>query len=404
MATEVDVRAGTATDREKIAAIRAQLPAIHERVYFNTGTNGPVPQCSQDALLDYAALELHEGRIGPDAYKRAAEARVATRTALAGVLGCDPLEIALTHNTTEGLNMALMGLDWGPGDEVVTATTEHPGGLYPVYLLKQRYGARIRMTGIGLKELDPVAELRKVLGPRTKAVVLSHVSWGTGMVLPMREIADLAHGVGALVIADAAQSCGMVPSSVYELGVDAYACSGQKWLCGPDGTGALFVRRDRLGDIQQTFMGYRGVRMGMSDYEGYFVPAAGAERYEVASLYSPAVRALGASVEWIANDIGWEWVYRRIAALGRYCYAALAGAPGVTLYSPPASMAGLVHFTLDGIAPPDLTARLYERGIIVRYTPFPHVNRVATGFYNTEEEVDRLVGALAEIYKSLKDG
>src|SRR3954466_287995 len=101
------------------------------------------------------------------------------------------------------------------------------------------------MTTIGLPDHDPIEELRQALSPRTKAVVLSHVNWATGMVLPIRELADLAHAAGALLICDAAQAAGMVPSNVYDLGVDVYACSGQKWLCGPDGTGALFVRRER---------------------------------------------------------------------------------------------------------------------------------------------------------------
>src|SRR5262249_43116750 len=155
------------------------------------------------------------------------------REAVAALLSCDPAEVALTHNTTEGMNIALMGLDWRPGDEVVTASTEHPGGLYPVYLLHQRYGVRIRMTEIGMPGGNPVEQLRAVLGPRTRAVVLSHVSWATGMVMPLEQLIELTHRAGALFICDAAQSCGMLPTRVSALGVDAYACSGQKWLCGP---------------------------------------------------------------------------------------------------------------------------------------------------------------------------
>lgn len=394
-------RIGSVAEREKIAAIREELPAIHERIYLNIGTNGPVPRRAHDALVHYAVNELEAGRIGPSAHQRALEVQAATRAAIADLLGCDPLEIALTHNTTEGMNVALLGLDWQPGDEVITATTEHPGGLNPVYLLRQRYGARIRMTEIGLKDRDPVAELRAALSPRTKAVVLSHVAWSTGMVLPMRELSDLAHGVGALVICDAAQGCGQVPAPVYELGIDAYALSGQKWLCGPDGTGALFVRRDRLGDIRQTYIGYRGIIAGMSDYEGHFVPTRGAQRYEVASHYMPAVEGLRTSLAWIAGDVGWDWAYQRIATLGQYCYERLAAIDGVTMFSSQERMAGLVHFTLAGIAPADLTAKLYERGIVIRHTPHPSANRVATGFYNTEEELNRLADAIDEIQRSL---
>ena len=99
----------------------------------------------------------------------------------------------------------------------------------------------------------------------------------------------------------------MVPSRVLDLGVDAYACSGQKWLCGPDGTGALFVRRDRLGDIQSTFAGYHTIRHGMSDFEGNFVPTAGAQRFEVATVNPASAVAFTASLRWITEEVGWQW-------------------------------------------------------------------------------------------------
>ena len=384
-------------EQEKIAAIRAELPAVQAYHYFNAGTNGPFPQRSYEALLQYAQRELTDGRITPTTFSQMRETGDQVRAQMAAILGCDPLEIALTHNTTEGMNIALMGLDWQRGDEIVTATTEHPGGLHPAYLLKQRYGVRLRMTDIGLPHVDPVAALERVLTPRTKAVILSHVCWATGMVLPVRELAALAHQYGALMICDAAQSCGMVPANVYDLGVDAYACSGQKWLCGPDGSGALFVRKDRLGEIQSTYMGYFGIKPGMSSTEGYFVPNDGARRYETASQYYPAVKAFATSLAWLNEEIGLEWIYRRIASLGQYCYQALASVPGVTLLTPRERMAGLVHFTLEDVAPADVTTRLREQGILIRETPAPAANRVSLGFYNTREEIDLLVEAVARV-------
>jgi L-cysteine/cystine lyase len=295
------------------------------------------------------------------------------------------------------MNIALMGLDWAPGDEVITAPSEHEGGLNPVALLRERYGVTVRYTPIGLAGCDPTAELAQALSPRTKAVVLSHASWSTGAILPVRQLADLAHDAGALLICDAAQSCGMLPTQVYELGVDAYACSGQKWLCGPDGTGALFVRRDCMQRIQQTYIGYAGTKSRVSHTEAVFEPVESAQRYEIAALSPPAVKGLSASLNWIAGEVGWDWAYRRIRELGRYCHAALAQIEGVSLYLPQQAIIGLVHFTVAGVAPADLTTQLGERGIIIRHTPDPQLNRVATGFYNTEEEIDRLAQAIAEI-------
>src|SRR5215469_12708362 len=146
------------TDQEKIIAIRAELPVVQTCIFFNAGTNGPFPRRSHEALVQYAQTELHAGRIGLATFMRMLETFKLVRATMAELLGCDPDEIALTHNTTEGMNIALMGLDWQKGDEIITATTEHPGGLHPVYLLKQRYGVKIHMTDIALPQVDPIEE------------------------------------------------------------------------------------------------------------------------------------------------------------------------------------------------------------------------------------------------------
>ena len=383
------------SDAEKVAAIREAMPAVRAYAYLNAGTNGPLPRRAHEVLLAEARRDLEEGRILPERYPRMSAIKEETRARFVELLGCDASEVALTHNTTEGMNIALLGLSWQPGDEVVTARLEHPGGLHPLYILRQRFGVRIRMTDIGSVAGDPVEELRGALTPRTRAVVLSHVSWSTGRVLPLRELAEVAHAAGALLICDAAQACGMVPSRMKDLEVDAYACSGQKWLCGPDGTGALFVRRDRMGDIAQTFATY--LSFSAHDNEGYFVPAKGAARYEAVTHYPPSITALNASLEWIEREVGWKWAYARITVLGRVCYDALAGLPGVTMHTPRGDMAGLVHFAVEGIEPPELTKRLSERGVLIRHLIEPAVNRVSTGFYNTEEDIARLVTEIQNV-------
>lgn len=387
----------TSLDTAKVAFIRAAMPAVTRAVYLNTGTNGPLLKCAVEALTNFARAEFQTGRIGQAAYDRSSAVMNEARALIAELLACHVDEIALTHNTTEGMNIALMGLDWQAGDELITATSEHEGGLNPAALLKARYGVKVIYTDIGLCNCDPLETLERALSPCTKAIVLSHASWATGAILPMREISDMAHRAGALVICDAAQAAGMVPSRVYDLGVDAYALSGQKWLCGPDGIGALYIRRDLLATIQNTFMGYWGLktRVGRDDAEIQFADTA--QRYQFASHYAPAVAGFNAGLEWIRDEVGWEWVYQRTRELGQSAYDELANVRGVELYLPREKIAGLLHFTVDGIAPADLTAKLYEQNIMIRHVPEPVMNRVAVGFYNTEQDIMQLVSAIESL-------
>jgi L-cysteine/cystine lyase len=392
MATGHSTPTVTESEMARLATARAELPAVVAGGYLNTGSKGPLSRRSRDTLVAMVNDELERGRIGA---APTTAAFAGTRLSLARLLGCDPDEVALTHNATEGLNIALWGLDWQPGDELVCATIDRPY-IAPAYILHQRRGVQLRATRIGDPGLDPVAELRKVLTPRTRAVLLSHVAWTTGMVLPVRDLAAAAHEVGALLICDGAQSCGMVPTPVYALGVDAYACAGQKWLLGPDGTGALFVRREHLGAIAQTYMGAGSVA-GPATAGGDFAPPPTAARYEAATLHPPSVAALGASIDWLADEIGLSLIHARIASLGRYCHDALAAISGVALVTPRDRMAGLVHFTLAGVAPPDLTSAMATQGIQIRHTLDPQANRISTGWYNTEEEIDRAVAAIAAL-------
>jgi L-cysteine/cystine lyase len=388
-------RVSTSLDTQRVAMIRAEMPAVTRAVYLNTGTNGPLARRAVDAITEFAREELELGRIGQGRFDRLTELLNESRALVAELLGCEVDELVLTHNTTEGMNIALLGLDWRAGDELVTANSEHEGGLNPAAVLKARYGVNVIYTDIGLCNCDPIASLERALSPRTKAVVLSHVSWSTGAVLPMREICEMAHRAGALVICDAAQGAGMVPARVRELGVDAYALSGQKWLCGPDGVGALYLPRERMPLIQNTFAGYYTLKTRVSRKDDVIEFGDNAMRYQYAFHYFPSLAGFNAGLKWIRDEVGWDWAHARIRELGQYCYDELSRVKGIRPYMPRDQITGLVHFAADTIEPADLTARLYEQNILIRHVPQPVLNRVATGFYNDRADIDRLVSAIS---------
>ena len=385
---------GTATDA-KVETLRAQLPAVQTTGYFNTGSNGPIPIAAFAAADVEARRELEQGRIVPGTYMENRDRNRRFAAMAATIFGAEADEIALTHSATEGLGTALMGMTWSPGDEVITTFEEHPGLMLPLALLARRFGVIIRYADIGDGGSRVVEALADRITSRTRAIAVSHVLWSTGAVLPLREISELARRNEVMVIVDGAQSAGQVPVDLHGMGIDAYAMAGQKWLCGPEATGLLYVRRYRFADIAPTY-----ARYGQFEPSGYFIPAQGAARYEIGEFYSPAIAAQEAALRWLREEVGLDWAYDRIAALGAEFRRRLTSIDGVTVVTPGEPMAGLVNFTIAGLSPQEVTAHLYDRGYTIRYVEYAPCTvsaRASVGWWNTEEEVAGLAAAIADL-------
>ena len=392
---------GTATDA-KVDVLRAQLPAVQTTGYFNTGSNGPIPTVAFEAADAVARRELDQGRIVPGAYMENRERNRRLAAFAADIFGADADEIALTHSATEGLGTALMGLTWDPGDEIVSTTEEHPGLLLPLSLLARRYGVVPRYADLGDGGGDVVEALAGQITSRTQVIALSHVLWSTGAMLPLREISELAREHELLVVVDGAQSAGQVPVDLHAMGIDAYAMAGQKWLCGPEATGLLYVRKDRFADIAPTY-----ARYGQFEPSGYFLPAEGAMRYEIGEFYSPAVAAQEAALRWLRDDVGFDWAHDRIATLGADFRRQLMTIDGVSVVTPAKQMAGLVNFNVDGLGPQEVADQLYERGFTIRYVelaPCTFSARASVGWWNTEGEVAGLAHAIADLAREARRG
>ncbi len=375
-------------------AIRARYPVLSQVAYLNTGSAGPLSTATSQAILDRAARELDLGRGNLSALDAGDKPRLAAlRAAFARLIGADADEVALTHHTTDGMNVAVWGIGWRPGDEIVTTSGEHVGALLPAYAAARRFGLTLRVVAVSADPEVFLERLSNALSPRTRLIVLSHVCYGDGTVLPAGEVARAAARVGALVAVDGAQSAGAIGVDVHALGVDFYAVPGQKWLCGPEGIGALFVRRDRLPEVSQTFVGYASVReAGGLDETGYFIPAPGARRFEVGTVYTPAVYGMLESLTYLEN-VGHGRVLAATQTITQHCRDALAETPGVTLLSP-AAHAGLTAFAVAGHEPAEVVQKLAERRIVIRSIPHPGHVRVSTGFFNDESDVARLVEGL----------
>jgi L-cysteine/cystine lyase len=343
---------------------RAAFPVLEHLAYLNAGTNGPLARATVEAMLAEQLLDLAQGRGGEPYFSRVLEMRDEVRAKLAATLSVDPARVALTSSTTEGCNLVLAGLDLGPEDEVVTSDVEHFGLLGALAVSKARVVA------------VPPDEIADAVTERTRLIAVSHVSWVTGNSLePERVKAE----TGLPVLVDGAQAAGAIP---VEAGLyDFYAVSCQKWLCGPDATGALFVADPE------------GLRIALPSYfaqaehqpDGSFVPRDGAERFDTGWIGGSSLSGLSAAL-----DVAPDWRFARVAEVATRCREALAERFEVVTK---ADQAGLVTFRPAGDAE-EIVARLREQGVIVREIPGRGLIRVSCGYWTSEGDVDRLLAGL----------
>lgn len=393
-------------DNDKVNAIREQMPATTAVHYLNTGTNGPLSKMSADAMKAEAEKEFLQGRYLPFIEELYDEMDI-TRNRLAHMLGASYDEIALTHSTTEGLNIILWGLRWLAGDEVVTTSLEHVAGLEPLALIKSRYGIVVKYVdvkyGEAYDEEEFVSSIEKEITPRTRLLLVSHVSTSTGITFPIKKLVEICHAHNVYVLVDGAQSAGAIPVNMHDLGVDFYAIAGRKWLCGPEGIGILYIAKNRISQVDPTFMSPTSVnkRSDLDMLSPYVVPAPFAARYQLATaMYMPTLMGFQKSLEYLVEHVGMEWIFTRIRDLARHMQGLIREIPGVEVVTPLGKEAGMVEFLVKGWDPDDLCARLNQRNFMIRPEPkhqLPAPARISTGFYNTVEELDQLAEAIREI-------
>jgi len=385
-------------DDAKLAAVRGALPATGAGIFLNAGTAGPMPIETARAMADFADHELQQGRATYEQYLEAVERMAEVRASVAAIVGADVGTIALTHSTSDGMNIGTWGHDWRPGDRAVTTNREHAGGLGPLVALAAARGVDVTTVDVADDGDDErtLAAFDRAITPRTKLVAISHVCWSTGTLLPIRAIADLAHSRGAFVLVDGAQSAGAIPVNVGELGADAFALPAQKWLLGPEGMGALWVAPAAMERLRPTFAGYFSF-----DTPGAALPYRSfpdARRYEAGNYHRPSVLGFGRSCGWLAMYVGLPWIHERAARLARRTAAALATIPGVRLVTPSDRMATLVTFAIAGWPGESALEELARRTFaIARTVPDTDWLRFSVGFWNTEAELDRVVEVVEEI-------
>lgn len=359
-------------------SFRSEFPVLERLAYLNAGTEGPLPRRAAQAASERIEAELHGGRAGRAYAESIRELAGRLREAYARVLGCEPVEVALTGSTTDGVNTVLSGLRWSAGDQVLTSDEEHPGVLAPLGRLRRLEGVTVRVA--------PFERLADAVDGRTRLVACSHVSWVSGRVVDAAALAS----TGVPVLLDGAQGVGAVPVDVRALGCAFYAGSGQKWLCGPEGSGALFVAAERLEELSVPWPGYGSLADPSDPLESG--PAQGAARLDHG--FPPGVRSAWALASLaVLEEAGLDWVHERAASLAERLARQLEERG---LRVAPRGRSTLVSWEpARGADADEEVARLREAGLVVRSIPSRGLIRASVGAWTSPEELGRLAAAAA---------
>ena len=376
-------------DEEYWALVRAQFPLTRERTYLNTGGLGPAPYPVIDAV-QHTMMELQ--RISEHGHKRI----VAAREPVAAFFGVKPEEIAFMRNATEANATVASGLTFlKPGDEVIFESHAHPGGAIPWMSRQKQEGIRVRIF-----DPDPTSEagnlerIESLITPRTRVIQVSHLTAPTGIRMPVHEIAQLAKDRNLWFHIDGAQSAGSFPVDLRHIGCDSYGTSGHKWMCGPHGTGILYIREERLDEVAPTEVG------AYSDDGTFDIPDAfeynpSAQRYECGTRDATTVVGLEAAVSFL-EEIGMDRVFAYSQGLAQYLQQHLREIPGVTVLTPEASSlsAGITTFKVESVPYLDVYRFLWSeyklRCRIVSERGIDAV-RVSTHIFNNPADCDRVV-------------
>ncbi len=336
--------------------------------------------CSGPAYLEGVGLFRHQ-----------AEANARAREAAARLVNAGPDDVALTQNTTHGMNLGVAAIDWREGDGVVSTTTEHPGCLMPLHVAARRFGLDIDLVS------PPVTaeKIEASLTPRTRLIALSHVDWTDGTVLPLAEICALARDRGILTLVDGAQSVGNVPVDVPATGADMYAFTGHKWVLGPEGMGAFYVRPGL--PVHSPNVGYQSLSAPTDfDKGGDYELRPDARRFEASTVSAALAGGFAAAAD--ATRERGEEGFREIRHRADLLMDLLSALPRVRLRSPRPAQGGLVSFEIEGVEARDAAERLLEQRFVLRYVParVPYV-RASTHLFNTERELEALTEAVGRL-------
>lgn len=324
---------------------------------------------------------------------------------LSALLNCHRDEVAIIENATRAWDMAFYSVPLGPGDRILTAVAEYASNYISYLQVARRTGAVIEVVPDDGRGQLSVDALRDLIDDRVKLIAITHVPTNNGLVNPALEVGKVAREAGVLYLLDACQSVGQMPLDVREIGCDMLSGTGRKYLRGPRGTGFLYVRRERIKELEPPFLDLHAAELIGRDE---FRIRADARRFENWETNFAGKIGLGVAVDY-AMEWGLDLIRDRVNYLADLLRARLGDIPRVTVRDRGAEKCGIVCFTVEGKSSDEIRRSLSEWGINVWVaqqrdtrldgdgSSLPDMVRASVHYYNTEEEVARLCETLARL-------
>ena len=384
-----------------IERLRAETPGCTNVAHLNNAGASLPPSPVVDAVVDH----LHrEAEIG--GYEAAAERRGRlehTYDTLAGLIGTAPGEIAVIENATRAWDMAFYAFRFAPGDRILTGRAEYASNWIALRQVANRTGAAIEVVPDDEQGQFDVGALERMLDERVKLVSLVHVPTQSGLVNPVAAVGRVTRAAGVPFLLDACQSVGQLPLDVQAIGCDMLSATGRKFLRGPRGTGFLYVRGDLIERLEPPFLDMHAAEW---QRDGSYAVRPDARRFENWETYVAGKVGLGVAADY-AQGVGVEAIWERVRPLAARLRAGLDGLDGVTVTDRGEVLGAIVTFSVRRRAATDVQDALAAKRINVSVTEasaarldldprgIDELVRASVHYYNTDEELDRLVECVA---------
>ncbi|MBX9569551.1 MAG: aminotransferase class V-fold PLP-dependent enzyme [Candidatus Obscuribacterales bacterium] len=390
---------GVSQDQSKtsLAEFRSQFIALQNKHYLNFGAQGVISERTLQAMMESYHFVQENGPLNNTMFEWIVNQAKQLKETIASNFGGEAGSYAITQNATEGCNIALWGVDWKEGDRLLLTDSEHNGVVAAAKQLSKRRGVILDYCDLSKLQSDEqiLKELEQSLKSKPRMFLFSHVLWNTGAVLPAKQIASLCRQSSCISVIDGAQSAGVLPIDVADIGADAYAITGHKWMGGPEGVGSLHVREEALDFIQPTFVGWRSTVYDGSENPPFL---KGAARFEIATSPFPLMSGLDQALQIHSSYASAEERYQRIVRIARALRAEIESLPGVKFLSERQD-SSLVSFTLENRSPGQIVKALEENfKVTVRTIPFPSCIRASVHYFS-EDEAREFASALAAVLK-----